>query len=130
MYNKLMEMKNKKGFTLVEVLITIALTSLVLVSVGSSIFFISQITSKTMKNSALNYQLLTVRDFIIKNELEDNTNFNFKDNDLYYVDTLLASDTSIKSIDFYLKDQFVYSNINYLKENLNLVLTFAVKIID
>lgn len=125
-----MKMKNKKGFTLVEVLVTIALTSLVLVSVGSSIYFISQITSKAMKNSALNYQLLTVRDFIIKNEIEDNTNFNFKDDNLYYIDTLLASNTSIKSIDFYLKEKFVYSNINYLKENLNLVLTFAVKTVD
>ena len=104
-------MKNKKGFTLVEVLVTIALTSLVLVSVGSSIYFISEITSKAMKGSSLNYQLLTVRDFIIKNELEDNTNFNFKDDDLYYIDTLLVSDTSINSIDFFVKNQFFDSKI-------------------
>lgn len=123
-------MKDKKGFTLVEVLVTIALTSLVLVSVGSSIYFISEITSKAMKGSSLNYQLLTVRDFIIKNELEDNTNFNFKDDDLYYIDTLLVSDTSINSIDFFVKNQFVYSNIKYFKENFDAVLSFVVKTIN
>ena len=122
-------MKNKKGFTLVEVLVTIALTSLVLVSIGGSIYFISQITSKAMKGSSLNYQLLTVRDFIIKNELEDNTNFNFKDDDLYYIDTLLVSDTSINSIDFFVKNQFVCSSIKYFKENLDAVLSFVVKTI-
>lgn len=123
-------MKDQKGFTLVEVLVTIALTSLVLVSVGSSIYFISEITSKAMKGSSLNYQLLTVRDFIIKNELEDNTNFNFKDDDLYYIDTLLVSDTSINSIDFFVKNQFVYSNIKYFKENFDAVLSFVVKTIN
>ncbi len=123
-------MKNKKGFTLVEVLVNIALTSLVLVSVGSSIYFISEITSKAMKGSSLNYQLLTVRDFIIKNELEDNTNFNFKDDDLYYIDTLLVSDTSINSIDFFVKNQFVYSSIKYFKENFDAVLSFVVKTIN
>ena len=123
-------MKNKKGFILVLVLVNIALSCLVLVSVVSSIYFISEITSKAMKGSSLNYQLLTVRDFIIKNELEDNTNFNFKDDDLYYIDTLLVSDTSINSIDFFVKNQFVYSSIKYFKENFDAVLSFVVKTIN
>ena len=85
----------KKGYTLVELLVSIACASIVLASLTATIFFVNRSTNQVINNSEINYKLTNLRDYILENQ-----------------DTLIANnvtkDSTSDDIKSYSESQFVF----------------------
>ena len=95
----------KKGYTLVELLVSIACASIVLASLTATIFFVNRSTNQVINNSEINYKLTNLRDYILENQ-----------------DTLIANnvtkDSTSDDIKSYSESQFVFDeNKLYIKVN-------------
>ena len=95
----------KKGYTIVELLVSIACASIVLASLTATIFFVNRSTNQVINNSEINYKLTNLRDYILENQ-----------------DTLIANnvtkDSTSDDIKSYSESQFVFDeNKLYIKVN-------------
>lgn len=95
----------KKGYTIIELLVGIACTSIVLASLTATIFFVNRSTNQVINNSEINYKLTNLRDHILENQ-----------------DTLIANnvtkDSTSDDIKSYSESQFVFDeNKLYIKVN-------------
>lgn len=103
----------KKGFTLVEILVALACTVIFLV--GVSTFFISmrRISHDIIDKTSNLYKILTVRDYIVENNVNSSEGFYITDGDVSYNGVGIAYDTTIKSIDLGIYENDLRWAINY-----------------
>jgi len=115
-------MRNKKkGYTLVEILVAIACSSIVLLILVSSLYFLGVTNNKVLLDSSINYNLAVVKDYIIDNELTDETKFAINDSNknLLYEGKEISHGVEIVSFDIYEKIDsinnvsFIYCLIEY-----------------
>ncbi len=57
-------MKKRKAFTLVELLVAIAISSVLVLTIGASLFFVLKSSNNVQNSADMNYKARTVRDYI------------------------------------------------------------------
>lgn len=73
----------KKGFTLVELLVTIACSTIVLITLSSSIIFINKMNKNVVQKTQNLYKVNTVKDYILS-KYEKNVTFECVNGDVYF----------------------------------------------
>lgn len=108
-----------KGFTLVELLVTMAVTAISLTMISGTIYLTVKISNDVIYNSSQSYKIMKLKDYIIDNKITTNTDFviDSTNDDLIYRGNTLFNDINVKEISFYLKDDFTYSFIEYENSN-------------
>ena len=126
--------KTKKGFTLIELLIAIACSTIVFLTLSSSMYFISVMNNKALSNSSINYNIVKTKNYIITNELVDESKFSFSEfnKDLLYEGKKISSGVEIIGVQITKEpegeDYFIYCTIYYLGSNdIDKSLKFIVK---
>ena len=93
--------KGKKGFTLVEILVAIACSTIVFLSVTSSVYFIYRMNNKVLSESSINYNVSKVKNYILDNEYFDENKFDVSDKNLFYDGKKISNGVEIVDIDIY-----------------------------
>lgn len=57
-------MKKRRAFTLVELLVAIAISSVLVLTIGASLFFVLKSSNNVQNSADMNYKARTVRDYI------------------------------------------------------------------
>ena len=57
-------MKKRKAFTLVELLVAIAISSVLVLTIGASLFFVLKSSNNAQSSADMNYKARTVREYI------------------------------------------------------------------
>lgn len=110
----------KRGFTLVELVVALAVSSILIALIGTSFYFITRLSTNVITNSNNNYKLFSVRDYIIANVTNDDSIKISDDGDVTIADKVIASDSNIKKI--IINDN--KCTITYLVDNEECVLEF------
>lgn len=116
-------MKKRKAFTLVEILVTIAVSAILMVSVGTAFYFVVILNENTIENSSMAYKVRAVRQYILANK--DSVGDTY-DDDIIYVedarslvdynpseDKVIISDSAYVNVDIYTEDGFLKCTITY-----------------
>lgn len=108
---------NKKGFTLVELLVTIACSAIFLITLTMVFVFVQKINNNLIKKSSNMYKVRNVKNYILNN-YNDNDTITVDGNDIYYniyegESKKIASNTDIKSVVITKSDDYVYCTITY-----------------
>ena len=131
-------MKNKKGYTLVELIVAIAIASILFVAIGAGTIFLIRLQNSSLENSATTLKIISLKDYIIKNEVISN-DFVIDNNEhtLSRNDELLLSDVYIVSIEFETIDvnsdesnDFYKCTITYYDQDIEKALPFVVKAVN
>lgn len=125
-------MKRKKGFTLVELIVAIACSTIVLLSLTSSVYFIYRMNDKVLSDSSINYNISKVKNQILDNQYFDESKFDVSDKNLLYDGKAISSGVEIVGFDIYEKidsnsNSFTYCEIQYtnsegLTESINFII--------
>ena len=110
----------KRGFTLVEVVVALALSSILLALVGTSFYFITKLSTNVIDNSSNNYKLFSVRDYIISTKPSNEDIEVSNDGDVIIKGNTIVYDSQISDIN-------IIDNkctITYLVDNSEYVLSF------
>ncbi len=62
-----MQLKKKRGFTLIELMVAITCAIVLLGALSASLFSVISLSSSVMHDSASDFQIVTVRDYILQN---------------------------------------------------------------
>ncbi len=141
----LSNMKAKKSFTLVEILVTITCATIILAALVSSVVFISRMNKSAMTSSSTSYKIAAIEDFIRQNanDLDENSasKFIYDENakTISYDDgvetTILFDKMDLIDIRFQKETKtvdlknvdYIVVYINYLEENSNKLFSFLLK---
>ncbi len=93
-------MKIKKGFTLVELMVAIACSSIVLVGLFGAFSFLLTQQNRAVSIAEDTYQLPAIRDYICKNNITSDAELTITDGTITHNGSILASDTEITAIIF------------------------------
>lgn len=125
-------MKRKKGFTLVELIVAIACSSIVLLGMVSSVYFLYKMNDKVLSDSSINYNISKVKDQILDNEYFDESKFEVSNKSLLYDGKVISSGVEIVGFDIEEKvdrnnNTFTYCTIQYnnsegLTESINFII--------
>lgn len=115
--SKKLKESNKKGFTLVELLVTIACSAIFLITLTMVFVFVQKINNNLIKKSSNMYKVRNVKNYILNN-YNDNDTITVDGNDIYYniyegESKKIASNTDIKSVVITTTDDYVYCTITY-----------------
>lgn len=128
--------KKRKGYTLAEILVAIACSSIVLLILFSSLYFLGVTNNKVLLDSSINYNLAITKDYIIDNELTDESKFSINESskNLFYEDKQISNGIEIISFDIYEKKDLendvtlVYCLIEYKNSSdLHQIFEFIIK---
>lgn len=111
----------KKGFTLVELIVALAVAAILLGMVSTSFYFISKISNTVLNESNNNYKLFIVKDYIIDNNI--NNSVNVVDGDVIINNKEIVYDSSITNITFNNNNRCI---ITYLKEDEECQIEFLI----
>ena len=124
--------RHKKGFTLVELIVAIACSTIVFLSVTSSVYFIYRMNNKVLSESSINYNLAKLKNQIIDNKYFDEDKFDVSNKNLLYDGKTISNSVEVISIDIYdeidrNQNVFTYCQIQFinadgLAENLNFII--------
>ena len=141
----LSNMKARKSFTLVEILVTITCATIILAALVSSVVFINRMNKSAMTSSSTSYKIAAIEDFIRKNanDLDDNSSdkFIYDENakTILYDDgvdtTILFDKMDLIDIRFAKETRtdgvkevsYIVVYISYLEENSNKLFSFLLK---
>lgn len=115
--SKKLKESNKKGFTLVELLVTIACSAIFLITLTMVFVFVQKINNNLIKKSSNMYKVRNVKNYILNN-YNDNDTITVDGDDIYYniyegESKKIASNTNIKSVVITTADDYVYCTITY-----------------
>ena len=132
-------MKKRKAFTLVELLVAIAISSVLVLTIGASLFFVLRSSNNVQSSADMNYKARTVRDYICSDTVKPDitTAYEFSYDAERQALKDVAKDKEVVSGALFMKvtftqkeDGFIWCEIEY-KENegkdKNDKLNFAVK---
>lgn len=133
-------MKKRKAFTLVELLVTIAVSAIFMVSIGTAFYFAVVLNDNTLENASMSYKVRTVREYILANkeDKDDSWSFIYDEEERTLTDVtgskVVVKDAAYIGVNFDLnEDNFLECTITY-KLNAKKVntedLTFVVRYID
>ena len=138
-------MKTRRSFTLVEILVTLTCATIVLAALVSSVVFISRMNKTAMTSSSTSFKIASIEDFIRLNadQLDQNSSSKFIYNEnaktISYVngtEEILLFDkmdridirfTKETKTDGVKPVDYIVVYINYLEENSNKVFSFLLK---
>lgn len=115
--------KSKKGFTLVEVIVALACSTIVLSTIVGSFIFMKKMNTELMNRTGNLYKLRIVRTYINKNYVEGMT-FTYDDGTIMCGDEVVVKNSLIYNISFE-KDSYTICRIMY-NENSNKEYKFIV----
>jgi len=116
-------MNKRKAFTLVEILVTIAVSAILMVSVGTAFYFVVILNENTIENSSMAYKVRAVRQYIIANK--DSIGDTYDDNIIYVEDArslvdynpiedkVIINDSAYVNVDIYTDNGFLKCTITY-----------------
>ncbi len=99
-------MKEKKGFTLVELLVALACTTLVIAMVTGTFIFVNKSNDKIIEKANLYYQVQTVQKYVRSLNLTEGKiepAFKRENGNIIHNEKLIAADSDITSIIAYTK---------------------------
>lgn len=90
----------KKGFTLVEVLVSIVCASIALLMITTTLILIINLNNNIMDSSSNYYKVSTIREYVTKNCNEDNYNTieNSSNGDIIFNEYTIVNISNIQSI--------------------------------
>ncbi len=102
-------MNKKNGFTLVELLVAIACTTLVIAMVTGTFIFVNKSNDRIIEKANLYYQVQTVQKYVRSLNLTSEQivpAFKFENGNVIHNEKLIAADSGITSIVAFTKAQF------------------------
>ncbi len=100
MKKSIMKNKTKKGFTLVELLVTIFSATLFLTTLITALIFVQKLNKNLISTSSNMYKVRVVKNYILDNYNEGDS-IRSDGDDVYYNDKVIASNTNIKNISIF-----------------------------
>ena len=110
----------KKGFTLVEVIVALAVAAILLGMIATSFYFMTKLSNKVLDESNNNYKIFIVKDYIIDNNITSDVSVN--DGDVIINNKEIVFDSDITKIAF--NDNKCV--ITYLKEDKECKIEFII----
>ncbi len=96
--------KKRKGFTLVELLVTIACSTIIFMTISASMLFVSKMNKNLLSKSSNLYKLNVLKSYILNNYTTD-ASIEVDNGDVYFVQTtgdyskkIIVTNTSITSV--------------------------------
>ena len=68
-------MKKKKAFTLVELIVAMAVTLILFASIGLAFYFVVASNNNALESSAMNIKVRTVREYVLANKEDIDVNY-------------------------------------------------------
>ena len=120
-------MRKSKGFTLVELLVAIAVSVVVMALVGTTLVFLHRLDTNAITSSETMHQIQVVRDFVLQsqdvaNQLQSNSQQDepitnlivVEDGNILFDQTVIATDSKqISQVSFAQKGEFWQCTIVY-----------------
>ena len=113
-------MKKKKAFTLVELIVAMAVTLILFASIGLAFYFVVASNNNALESSAMNIKVRTVREYVLANKEDIDVNYELQYNEETKALTDVQTGKEIISDSEYIK-------VTFLEENSALVCNIEYK---
>ena len=113
-------MKKKKAFTLVELIVAMAVTLILFASIGLAFYFVVASNNNALESSAMNIKVRTVREYVLANKEDIDVNYELQYNEETKALTDVHTGKEIISDSEYIK-------VTFLEENSALVCNIEYK---
>ncbi len=103
-------MKKKKAFTLVELIVAMAVTLILFASIGLAFYFVVASNNNALESSAMNIKVRTVREYVLANKEDIDVNYELQYNEETKALTDVQTGKEIISDSEYIKVTFLEEN--------------------
>jgi len=123
-------MKKRHGFTLVELLVAIAISTILIALVATTAIFLTNVNNATSSTATSTFCLRKVKDYIIENDIRSRDNLSYQNYAFKNGNTIIYEDLPFDNLNFVFEsDEDVnYCTIYYSIDDASYNIKFVVSI--